>query len=100
MASSIVCYFCPSGESFSAVAYDDGPAVVPPSSLPGSLAPATHQQHQQPYCRALYDYESTCEDELSFSEGDVIKIVSKLGSDGVDDGWWTGEFNGKVCTKT
>ena len=36
---------------------------------------------------------------MSFSEGDVIKIVSKLGSDGVDDGWWTGEYNGKVGTQ-
>ncbi|XP_028967534.1 protein nervous wreck [Galendromus occidentalis] len=86
------------GESFSAVAYDDAATPVPPTSLPASLTPATHQQSQQPYCRALYDYESTCEDELSFSEGDVIRIVSKLGSDGVDDGWWTGEFNGRTGT--
>ncbi|OQR67541.1 FCH and double SH3 domains protein 2-like [Tropilaelaps mercedesae] len=87
------------GESFSAVSYEkvaSSATPAPPTSLPGNLAPAGVLQ--QPCCRALYDYESTCEDELSFSEGDIIKIVSKLGSDGVDDGWWTGEFEGKTGT--
>ncbi|XP_022673034.1 F-BAR and double SH3 domains protein 1-like [Varroa destructor] len=86
-------------ESFSVVSYEGAPTSatpIPPSSLPSSLAPVGSTQ--QPCCRALYDYESTCEDELSFSEGDIIKIVSKLSSDGVDDGWWTGEFNGKTGT--
>lgn len=90
-------YALKGGEAFTAVApYEETPPVAPapPSSLPESLAPAGGPQ--QLYCRALYDYESTCEDELSFCEGDIIKIVSKLGSDGVDDGWWTGEFNGLV----
>ncbi|KAG8546207.1 hypothetical protein GDO81_019543, partial [Engystomops pustulosus] len=43
-------------------------------------------------CRALYNYEATNDDELSFKEGDVIHLISK---DTGDPGWWRGELNGK-----
>lgn len=39
---------------------------------------------------ALYDYDAQEGNELSFKEGDVIKILKKN-----DDGWWLGELNGK-----
>ena len=44
------------------------------------------------YCMAMYDYEATSEEELSFMEGDIITILKKEGQD-VDDGWWEGEVN-------
>ncbi|XP_018121480.1 CD2-associated protein isoform X2 [Xenopus laevis] len=43
-------------------------------------------------CRALFNYESVNEDELSFKEGDIICLTSK---DTGDPGWWKGELNGK-----
>ena len=48
------------------------------------------------WARALYDYYATCDEELTFMEGSLIRIVCKQPHEGVDDGWWEGEFNGKV----
>jgi len=48
------------------------------------------------WARALYDYYATCEEELTFMEGSLIRILCKQPHEGVDDGWWEGEFNGKV----
>lgn len=45
------------------------------------------------YAKADFDYDAQNEDELSFSAGDIIKIITK---DYVDEGWWKGEFKGKV----
>ena len=45
------------------------------------------------YCVALYDYEATCHEELTFEEGEIIKIVARTVHD-VDDGWWMGEMTG------
>jgi len=47
------------------------------------------------YCRALYDYDSTVDEELTFYEGEIIAIlrrsgVSHGGEEDVDDGWWEG----------
>lgn len=45
--------------------------------------------------RALFQYEATCEGELSMMVGDIITIINKnTGS----DAWWEGEGpHGKVC---
>jgi hypothetical protein len=43
----------------------------------------------------VYDYEATCEEELSFIEGNVIKII-KRDVHNIDDGWWEGECEGKI----
>lgn len=47
------------------------------------------------YCIALYDYESNEKEELSLQEGQVIRILRKI-IDGIDDGWWEGEVDGKI----
>lgn len=47
------------------------------------------------FCIALYDYEATCSEELTFEEGQVIKILKRSVCD-VDDGWWEGEIEGKI----
>ncbi|XP_069461939.1 CD2-associated protein isoform X2 [Ambystoma mexicanum] len=44
------------------------------------------------YCRALYSYEGSNEDELSFKDGDIMTVLSK---DTGEMGWWKGELNGK-----
>ncbi|KAJ8297403.1 hypothetical protein KUTeg_023934 [Tegillarca granosa] len=47
------------------------------------------------WARALYDYEACSNEELTFTEGTLIKIIRK-DENGVDDGFWEGEINGKV----
>ncbi|KAK9751341.1 Variant SH3 domain [Popillia japonica] len=47
------------------------------------------------YCCALYDYDGEGEEELTFEEGQVIKVLSKH-PHGVDDGWWRGEVEGRA----
>lgn len=47
------------------------------------------------YCVAMYDYDATAEDELTFEEGQIIRII-KRGVHEEDDGWWEGELDGKI----
>eukprot|EP00013_Stygamoeba_regulata_P028858 CAMPEP_0177646796 /NCGR_PEP_ID=MMETSP0447-20121125/9957_1 /TAXON_ID=0 /ORGANISM="Stygamoeba regulata, Strain BSH-02190019" /LENGTH=1048 /DNA_ID=CAMNT_0019149337 /DNA_START=284 /DNA_END=3426 /DNA_ORIENTATION=- len=42
-------------------------------------------------CRALYDYDATDPNELSFKQNEIITILQKDPS-----GWWQGELNGRV----
>ncbi|XP_026913405.2 CD2-associated protein [Acinonyx jubatus] len=44
------------------------------------------------YCRTLFAYEGTNEDELSFKEGEIIHLISKETG---ETGWWKGELNGR-----
>lgn len=44
------------------------------------------------YCRTLFAYEGTNEDELTFKEGEIIHLINK---DTGETGWWKGELNGK-----
>lgn len=46
------------------------------------------------FVKALYDYEGQTEDELSFPEGAIIRILNKENQD--DDGFWEGEFSGRI----
>ncbi|KAI1278765.1 F-BAR and double SH3 domains protein 2 [Halotydeus destructor] len=48
-------------------------------------------QAEDDYVRALYDYEATSGEEISFAEGELIKIVERS-----EDGWWTGEKDNGV----
>ncbi|XP_030055892.1 F-BAR and double SH3 domains protein 2 isoform X2 [Microcaecilia unicolor] len=45
------------------------------------------------FVKALYDYEGQTDDELSFPEGAIIRILNKENQE--DDGFWEGEFNGR-----
>ncbi|XP_023574949.1 CD2-associated protein [Octodon degus] len=44
------------------------------------------------YCRTLFAYDSSNEDELTFKEGEIIRLISKETGEA---GWWKGELNGK-----
>lgn len=57
--------------------------------------PQEPQKPQIEYCIALYDYDASAEDELTFEENQIITIVNKS-PHGVDDGWWEGEIDGKI----
>nr|CAC38778.1 cortactin [Suberites domuncula]CAC80140.1 cortactin [Suberites domuncula] len=39
--------------------------------------------------KAVYDYQATGEDEISFDPDDIIENIEQ-----VDEGWWIGDFNG------
>ena len=57
---------------------------------PGSPVAAGH------YCRALYDYDATCPEELSLLEDQIVHVLRTVVHDDVDDGWWEGEVDGRV----
>ncbi|NXK90101.1 FCSD2 protein, partial [Formicarius rufipectus] len=46
------------------------------------------------FVKALYDYEGQTDEELSFPEGAVLRILNK--DNQADDGFWEGEFQGRV----
>ncbi|CAK9829416.1 Protein nervous wreck [Anthophora retusa] len=85
--------------SFSSVDYtiDDHMAVDPDANLQIAGSEPIVQNHigeMEQYCIALYDYDATCDEELSFLEGDIVKVLRKEPHD-VDDGWWEGELRGQ-----
>ncbi|XP_054841768.1 F-BAR and double SH3 domains protein 1 [Eublepharis macularius] len=45
--------------------------------------------------QALYDYEGQSPEELSFPEGAIIRVLPRE-EGAIDDGFWTGDFNGRV----
>lgn len=64
-------------------------------SMPAILTPPpelnTEKESEQPetnefYVRALYDFNASNDEEISFKAEELIKIVDKES----DDGWWTG----------
>lgn len=65
---------------------------------PEQVSVISAPQKEEPtinYCCALYDYEGEGEEELTFEEGQVIRIISKC-AHSVDDGWWKGELDDKI----
>lgn len=47
------------------------------------------------YCIALYDYDGEGSEELTFEEGQIIRVLSKC-AHSVDDGWWQGELEDRI----
>lgn len=85
--------------SFSSVDYtvDAEDPTVDSMQSPDQVSVIMAPQKKKPefeYCIALYDYDATAQDELTFEEGQIIKITNKA-AHGVDDGWWEGEVDGK-----
>ena len=60
----------------------------PPPPVPSKRLPSVQQAQ---YVTALFDFDGQAEGDLSFRDGDRIRIVKK--TDSVDD-WWDGELNG------
>lgn len=87
--------------SFSSVDYtiDDHDAVDPDAHLTNNQLqlvqlPLNEAPEVPQYCVALYDYDATSDEELTFFEGDVLRIIRTEPHD-VDDGWWEGELRGQ-----
>ncbi|XP_041950023.1 F-BAR and double SH3 domains protein 2 isoform X3 [Alosa sapidissima] len=64
----------------------DVTVTAPSNAVPNGDASAVT------FAKALYDYEAQTQDELTFPEGAIIRILSR----NEDDGFWEGEFNGRV----
>lgn len=67
---------------------------------PGALLPINSPHHLSWasaafLARALYSYTGQSAEELSFPEGALIRLLPRA-QDGVDDGFWRGEFGGHV----
>merc|ERR1719336_3698701 len=60
----------------------------PPSRPPSRV---TSPVQKVPLCKALYDFEAEADGELTFREGDSIRLKKKL-----DENWLEGEVGGKV----
>lgn len=78
----------------SEVSLPEAPAVEPPVTITMSsfddyteLPPPPLPEAQIEYMRAIYDYEATNSEEISFSAGDIIEIIDSSS----EDGWWTGK---------
>ncbi|CAG7723878.1 unnamed protein product [Allacma fusca] len=79
----------------------------PPASQGDSAAPLTsvssggttpfinelRGEDEGMFCRALYDYEATAPEELSFYEGQIMRVL-RTTPHNEDDGWWEGEYDG------
>ena len=63
----------------------------PPPPVPTKRMPSQPVQ----YVTALYDFDGQNAGDLSFKEGDRIRVVKKTES---TDDWWDGELKGKVGT--
>lgn len=44
--------------------------------------------------RALFEYTAQEDEELSFPEGAIIRLL-RTDDNGIDDGWWEGSYEGK-----
>uniref|UniRef100_A0A1B6KCZ9 SH3 domain-containing protein n=1 Tax=Graphocephala atropunctata TaxID=36148 RepID=A0A1B6KCZ9_9HEMI len=65
---------------------DQGPSLPPRPSVLFQ----EHSGKKNPYCIALYDYEAGHPDDLSFKEGDTVKVTKRI-----NNHWLYGECNGK-----
>jgi hypothetical protein len=61
----------------------DAMSVGTPAEKPDNLT--------GPRCRARFDFEGDGHDDLAFEDGDVIRLLARLGSD-----WLKGELDGRV----
>ena len=68
-------------------------APKPVKDNPGTAVKASPASNNEvgEYVKAKHNYKGSVEDgELSFSKGDVLKVLNRD-----ESGWWKGELNGK-----
>jgi hypothetical protein len=71
----------------------EAPAAIPEEAARAPSPPPAPVEPAQPKGRtavAIYDYEASEENELTFPDGAIIEDVQFP-----DDDWWHGHYNGK-----
>lgn len=68
-----------------------GPSLVPPGGVQPQQPMFLAASKPGVMARALFDYTGETEAELSFKQGEIIKVTEKD-----DSGWWQGELNGAI----
>ncbi|XP_064404810.1 F-BAR and double SH3 domains protein 2-like [Halichondria panicea] len=63
------------------------------SASPLVKEPAASER--QPRVTAIYEYTAQFDEELSFPEGALIDLL-RTDDNGIDDGWWEGQYQGRV----
>ncbi|CAG7722900.1 unnamed protein product [Allacma fusca] len=63
-------------------------SMIPTPNMLASLASATLPH--DPTCQALYDFDAENQGELSFKEGDIIRLSTRI-----DENWYEGTLNGR-----
>ncbi|XP_078287077.1 mitogen-activated protein kinase kinase kinase 10-like [Rhinoraja longicauda] len=75
-------------------------AMEPAMNCVGSPAASCNGDHpagRPPGCwTAVFDYESTADEELTLRRGDLVELLSRDSTVSGDEGWWTGKIEGKV----
>eukprot|EP00003_Mantamonas_plastica_P033766 TRINITY_DN989_c1_g1_i3.p1 TRINITY_DN989_c1_g1~~TRINITY_DN989_c1_g1_i3.p1 ORF type:complete len:1045 (-),score=440.19 TRINITY_DN989_c1_g1_i3:1406-4540(-) len=66
------------------------PSFGGPKSFGGPPPPVPQRKAQVPQVEALYEYQATSAEEISFNVGDVFELNNKD-----DGGWWEGTKDGK-----
>lgn len=61
------------------------------NSSPFGTSPISPATKAKPSCKASYDFEAQNPGELSFKEGQIIDLISKI-----DENWFEGSLNGKT----
>ncbi|KAI8884225.1 hypothetical protein K501DRAFT_248191 [Backusella circina FSU 941] len=60
---------------------------TPPSRM-SSVRQASYDTPNEKYRKAMFDFNSNNDDEISFKAGDLIRVISEI-----DKGWWVGEVH-------
>lgn len=63
----------------------------PPVAFPSAPSSASNGPYYSGPFKALYDFESENDQELDFSEGDIIQVEEQI-----DENWLSGTINGKT----
>ncbi|XP_055519596.1 mitogen-activated protein kinase kinase kinase 10 isoform X2 [Leucoraja erinacea] len=58
--------------------------------------PSQQAQAAPGFWTAVFDYESTADEELTLRRGDVVELLSQDSTVSGDEGWWTGKIRDKV----
>ena len=66
----------------------------PPQQKTPATPPLLTSKKSTPIkARVLFDYKKAADDELTLSVNDIITVLDKNLE---DEGWWKGEFNGRI----